>query len=57
MKRCVFLIFFVVLSIEDCLECCTLFCVMCVIVMYCIVLYCTFRIVLSCLALWHNDTV
>ena len=34
-----FLIFFVILGIEDCLECCMSFCVMCVIVLSGIVLY------------------
>jgi hypothetical protein len=44
---------FVLLRIEGCLECCTLFCVMCVImcgVSYCILLYFTvlYCFVLSC---------
>ena len=44
----VFLVIFVILRVQGCLEWCMLFCVMCVIVLYCIVLYLT---VLCCAVL------
>ena len=44
----VFLIIFVILRIQGCLECCMLFCVVCVIVLHGIVLYFT---VLCCAVL------